>query len=50
MGNGIYGENKLSQIINDKNMKQWVEAHTSMYLLLVVIFFRHDSVKIGLTR
>lgn len=50
MGNGIYGENKLSQIINDKNMQQCVETHTSMYLLLFVIFFRHDSVKIGLTR
>ena len=47
---GIYGETTLGQIINNKHIKRCLEAHTSMYLSLFKIFFRHWSVEVGITR
>ena len=44
---GIYGITTLSQIMNNKHMKQCVEAHTSIYLSLFEMFFRHWSTEVG---
>ena len=46
---GIYGGTTLGQIINSKHMKRYLEAHTSMYISLIEILFRHWSVEVALT-